>query len=84
MGKIDDLEKLQKLKEIGALTNEEFEKEKKAILNGNSSNTTYKESQQSEITKTKMKVWQIILLIISILLVRFCDNCYWNGSYRKL
>ena len=83
MGRIEDLEKLQKLKEIGALTEEEFEKEKKAILNNNS-NTIYQENQQNNVPKKKLKIWQIVLIIMSILLVRFCDNCYWNGSYRKL
>lgn len=33
MGKLDDLERLQKLKECGAITEEEFEIEKKKILN---------------------------------------------------
>lgn len=33
MGKLDDLERLHKLKESGALTEEEFEIEKKKILN---------------------------------------------------
>ena len=32
MGKLDDLERLHKLKESGALTEEEFEIEKKKIL----------------------------------------------------
>ena len=32
MGKLDDLERLQKLKECGAITTDEFEQEKKKIL----------------------------------------------------
>ena len=81
--KYNDIERLLELKNKGTITEEEFEQEKKAILNSNS-NTSYQESRQTERPKKKIKVWQIILLIISILLVRFCCNCYWNGSYRKL
>lgn len=59
MGKIEDLEKLQHLKETGALTEEEFEKEKKSILNGNSNNITNQETKLQEnkkITKEQGKV----------------------------
>lgn len=40
MGKIDDLEKLQKLKESGALTEEEFNIEKQKVLNVDVANDT--------------------------------------------
>lgn len=78
--KYKDIERLLELKNKGTITEEEFEQEKKSILNNNYT----QESRQTERPKKKIKVWQIILLIISILLVRFCCNCYWNGSYRKL
>ena len=78
--KYNDIERLLELKNKGTITEEEFEQEKKSILNNNYT----QESRQTERPKKKIKVWQIILLIISILLVRFCCNCYWNGSYRKL
>ena len=78
--KYKDIERLLELKNKGTITEEEFEQEKKSILNNNYT----QESRQTETPKKKIKVWQVILIIISILLVRFCCNCYWNGSYRKL
>ena len=81
--KYKDIERLLELKNKGTITEEEFEQEKKAILNSNS-NTSYQENQQTGRPKKKIKVWQIILIILSILIVRFCYHCYWNGSYRKL
>ena len=38
MGKLEDLERLQKLRESGALTEEEFEKEKQNLLNNSNTN----------------------------------------------
>ena len=60
MGKIEDLESLQHLREIGALTEVEFEIEKKSILNGNSNinitNKTTKQQEDNGINKEKGKV----------------------------
>ncbi len=85
MSKIEDLEKLQQLKEKGALTDEEFEKEKKIILNDVLSDNT---STKSENVRKKMKPWQIILLIILILIfiivVRIYNICNWQWSYKQL
>ena len=44
MGKIDDLEKLQKLKESGALTEDEFKIEKQKILDSDDPNNNKKET----------------------------------------
>lgn len=52
MNKIEALEKLQHLKEIGALTDEEFEKEKSQIL----SDTDDKVNDQPSIAKEQGKV----------------------------
>lgn len=78
MGKIEDLEKLQHLKEIGALTDEEFEKEKKIILSETSQNTS------SKVNKPKMKLWQIIIMIILIIVARLYNICYCRRSYQQL
>ena len=52
MSKIDDLEKLQHLKETGALTDEEFEKEKRQIL----SEASNKVNEQQPTNKGQGKV----------------------------
>ena len=78
MGKIEDLEKLQHLKESGSLTDEEFEKEKRVILSETSQNASNK------VNKSKMKLWQIVVMIILIIVARICNICYWRGSYKQL
>lgn len=61
MSKFEDLERLQYLRENKAITDEEFETEKKKILNSTSSENTNRESKK---VKPKMKPSQIILVII--------------------
>ncbi len=51
MSNIDELEKLQKLKEEGVLTDTEFEAEKKKILNNNVKKKTSINSKIGEIKK---------------------------------
>lgn len=67
MSRIEDLEKLQKLKESGMLTDEEFEKEKRIILSETSGNDT---SRKNKKVKQKMKPWQIVVMIILVILAR--------------
>lgn len=72
MGKLEDLEKLQYLKESGALTDEEFEMEKRIILNDTLQNTSNKVNKQVKPKiKLKVKKKQILCIIgiISLLLV---------------
>lgn len=61
MSKFEDLERLQYLRENKAITDEEFETEKKRILNSTSSENPNIESKK---VKPKMKPSQIILVII--------------------
>lgn len=67
MSRIEDLEKLQRLKESGILTDEEFEKEKNLILNDASNQNTVRKHKKN---RQKMKPWQIIVMIILIILAR--------------
>ena len=67
MSRIEDLEKLQHLKESGILTDEEFEKEKRIILNDASSNNAKIEHKK---VKQKIKPWQIVVMIILVILAR--------------
>lgn len=69
MGKIEDLEKLQQLKESGILTDEEFENEKKMILNETSQNTSNKRVKPRMKLKEKRKQILCIIGIISLFLV---------------
>lgn len=61
MNKFEDLERLQYLRQNNAITEQEFEEEKKRILNDTSSENTNRESKK---VKPKMKPSQIILVII--------------------
>lgn len=61
MNKYEELEKLQHLKESGALTDEEFEKEKKIILGHTSQNTTDKVNKQQEKEETTGEQGKVII-----------------------
>lgn len=76
MSRIEDLEKLQKLKESGMLTDEEFEKEKRIILSETSGNDT---SRKNKKVKQKMKPWQIVVMIILVILARIYN--IWSYSW---
>ena len=68
MGKYEELERLQKLKENGALTEEEFEKEKKIILSDTLNNNTNKVNQE---VKQENKTWKVVKIVILIVLAVF-------------
>ena len=61
MSKYEELERLQYLRQNNAITEQEFEEEKKRILNDTSSENPNRESKK---VKPKMKPSQIILVII--------------------
>lgn len=67
MSNLDDLEKLNNLKKQGILTNEEFEEEKKKILNNNSI-----EIREDEKIKNST---DDIIIKSNISNNRFCNNC---------
>ena len=79
MGKIDDLEKLQKLKESGALTKEEFENEKNKILEGN-----YNENTKVVHKLTKKHLLFLILSIIIIILLVICFIIFSKNTPKSL
>lgn len=65
MNKLDELEKLQNLKDKGTITEEEFEKEKKIILNTTYSNIMNNNQETNKFTK-KQKIISIVFCIIYI------------------
>lgn len=64
MGKIEDLEKLQKLKENKIITNEEFEFEKSRILNDTKDN-----KQSNSPIKIKFNYIMVIFIILVFIIV---------------
>lgn len=73
MNKYEELEKLKHLKESGALTEEEFEKEKKTILSDTPNTNKIKENKTA---KPKMTTGKIIGIIILVIVIRFYHICY--------
>lgn len=74
---IKEIEKLQKLKESGALTDDEFKVEKEKILNSNV--TTNKISDNSTIKKTYIIIGIIVLVaIIGVVIFFVIKNRYNN------
>lgn len=73
MSKFDDLEKLQKLKESGTITEEEFKKEKTKILNSNE-----KKKHKVSIGKTFIVLAIIAAILTIIFVVQYisCDEEY--------
>lgn len=68
MGKIEDLEKLQKLKENKIITNEEFEIEKSKILNDTKDN-----KQSNSPIKIKFNYIMVIFIIIVFIIVIYLN-----------
>ena len=77
MSYIDELERIQKLKEKNILTQEEFETEKKKILNENQKNnisdsiSSNRNKNKSFISKYKYLIIIFVILIIVIFMVGF-------------
>lgn len=76
MGKFEDLEKLQKLKETGVLTEEEFNQQKQNVLNAK--NITHKKIGLTKI----FYIISGIMLVLSII-VGFLKN-YYLDKYLNL
>lgn len=66
MGKIEDLEKLQRLKESGAITQIEFEVEKAKILNDVSNLSTNQEKVTTNGKKSPLSIASLACGIVSI------------------
>lgn len=66
MGKYEDLERLQKLKESGVLTQAEFDAEKAKILNN--------ENEQTSENKKLTGVFTILVIVIVIGVIGFGTN----------
>ena len=72
---IVDIDRLQKLKDNGAIDEKEFEIEKQKILTDDSEKNTKK----INVKKIKIKRWQIIvaaIVIVSVVII-------WNDSTRS-
>lgn len=69
MSKYDDLEKIQKLKDSGTLTDEEFEYEKEKILKNTNSKKNVIKDKSSKNYKKLLKVFFIIFFISLIITV---------------
>lgn len=69
---IKEIENLQKLKESGALTEDEFKVEKEKILNSNV--TTNKNSDNSKIKKTFIILGIVVLVIIGVVIFFVIKN----------
>lgn len=76
MNKLDELEKLQNLKDKGTITEEEFEKEKKIILNTTYSNIMNNNQETNKFTK-KQKIISIVFCIISSIIYIGALCYYW-------
>ena len=62
MSKLDDLEKLNNLRENGTITSKEFEQEKQKILNLSNSNSTNKNTVRLDIIGIILSIYSIILV----------------------
>lgn len=65
MSKLDDLEKLNNLRENGTITSKEFEQEKQKILNLSNSNSTNKNTVRLDIIGIILSIYSIILVFVS-------------------
>lgn len=65
MSKLDDLEKLNNLRENGTITSKKFEQEKQKILNLSNSNSTNKNTVRLDIIGIILSIYSIILVFVS-------------------
>ena len=65
MSKLDDLERLNNLRESGTITSKEFEQEKQKILNLSNSNSTNKNTVRLDIIGIILSIYSIILVFVS-------------------
>lgn len=65
MSNLDDLERLNNLRENGTITSKEFEQEKQKILNVSNSNSTNKNTVRLDIIGIILSIYSIILVFVS-------------------
>lgn len=65
MSKLDDLERLNNLRENKIITNKEFEIEKQKILNSTNINFTERNTVRLDIIGIILSIYSIILIIVS-------------------
>lgn len=81
MSKIEDLQRIQQLKEKGILTDEEFQKEKEKILSNTPTDNINKETNYKKKKWTASKI--VLVTILSFITVRYSVNNYWCCNYSK-
>ena len=77
MGKLDDLERLHKLKESGAITTDEFEQEKKKILSSNEEVIEDTNQIKEDVKSIDKKgiVTDQVKIVEDITTNRICNKC---------
>lgn len=82
MTKFEELEKIQDLKNNGAITDTEFEKEKQRILNTvNTSNTTNRTTSKKGTAKLFFTLTVVGIIIAIVLTIGYCyyrDNVWYD------
>ena len=65
MSKLDDLERLNNLRENGTITSKEFDQEKQKILNSGNVNSINKNTVRLDIIGIVLSIYSIILVFVS-------------------
>lgn len=65
MSKLDDLERLNNLKENGTITSKEFDQEKQKILNSVNENRINKNTVRLDIIGIILSIYSVILVFVS-------------------
>ena len=65
MSKLDDLERLNNLRENGTITSKEFDQEKQKILNSGNVNSINKNTVRLDIIGIILSIYSIILVFVS-------------------
>ena len=65
MGKLDDLERLNNLRENGTITSKEFDQEKQKILNSANVNIINRNTVRLDIIGIILSIYSIILVFVS-------------------
>lgn len=65
MGKLDDLERLNNLRENGTITSKEFDQEKQKILNSANVNSINRNTVRLDIIGIILSIYSIILVFVS-------------------
>lgn len=65
MSKLDDLERLNNLRENGTITSKEFDQEKQKILNSGNVNSINKNTVRLDIIGIVLSIYSVILVFVS-------------------